>query len=72
MFFFSQENDLVFFNDIFCVMEALGHQHNIPEWRLFNDSSTVSLKAVLHHNGNKYPSGLLAHAVNMIESHENM
>jgi hypothetical protein len=53
-------------------MEALGHQHNTPEWRLFNDSSTVSLKAVLHHNENKYPSVPLAHAVNMKESHENM
>jgi hypothetical protein len=33
--FFSQENDLVFGNDICSVMEALGHQHNTPEWRLF-------------------------------------
>jgi hypothetical protein len=28
-------------------MEALGHQHNTPEWRLFIDSSKVSLKAVI-------------------------
>jgi hypothetical protein len=31
--FLSQENDLVFCNDICSVMEALGHQHNTPEWR---------------------------------------
>jgi hypothetical protein len=35
-------------------MEALEHQHNTPEWRLFIDSSKVNLKAVLLHNGNKY------------------
>jgi hypothetical protein len=67
--FFSQENDPVFCNDICSVMEALGHQHNTPEWRLFIDSSKVSLKAVLLYNGNKYPSVPLAHAVNMRESH---
>jgi hypothetical protein len=70
--FFSLENDPVFCNDICSVMEALGHQHSIPEWRLFIDSSKVSLKAVLLHNGNKYPSVPLAHAVNMKESYENM
>jgi hypothetical protein len=53
-------------------MEALGHQHNAPEWCLFTDSSKVSLKAVLPHNGNKYPSVPLAHTVNMHESYENM
>jgi hypothetical protein len=53
-------------------MEVLGHQHNTPEWRLFIDSSKVSLKDVLLHNGNKYPLMPLAHAVNMKESYENM
>jgi hypothetical protein len=71
MFFFSQENDLVFCNDTCSVMEALGHQHNTPEWRLTIDSSKVSLKAVLPHNGNKYPSVPLAHALNVKESYEN-
>jgi hypothetical protein len=39
---------------------------------LFIDSSKVSLKAVLLHNGNKFPSVPLAHAANMKESYENM
>jgi hypothetical protein len=52
-------------------MEALGHQHNTPEWSFFIDSSKVILKAVLLHNGYKYPSLLLAHIVNMKESREN-
>jgi hypothetical protein len=64
---FSQENDLVFCNDICSVMEALGYQHNTPEWHFFIDSSKVSLKAVLPHNRNKYQSVPLAHAVNMKE-----
>jgi hypothetical protein len=52
-------------------MEAYGDQHITPEWRLFIDSSKVSLQAVLLHNGNKYPSVPLAHVVNMKESYEN-
>jgi hypothetical protein len=52
-------------------MEALGHHHNTPEWRLFIDTSKVSLKAALLYNGNKYQSVPLAHAVNMKESYEN-
>jgi hypothetical protein len=53
-------------------MEVLGHQHNTPEWRLFIESSKVSLKAVLLHNGNKYQSVPLAHAFNIKESYDNM
>jgi len=37
---------------------------------LCTDSSKVSLKAVLLHNGNRYPSVPLAHAANMKESYE--
>jgi hypothetical protein len=70
--FVSQENYPVFCNGICSIMEALGHQHNTPEWRLFTDVSKVSLKAVLLHNGNKYPSVPLAHAVNVKESYESM
>lgn len=54
------------------VMERLGFQHNPDEWRLFIDSSKISLKAVLLHNGNKRPSIPLAHAVGMKETYESM
>jgi len=37
--FFSQENDLVFCNNVCSVIEALGHQHNPTEWCLCIDSS---------------------------------
>ena len=39
---------------------------------LFIDSSKVNLKAVLLHNGNKYPYLPLDHAVNMKETYENL
>jgi hypothetical protein len=52
-------------------MEALRHHYNTPEWLVFTDSSKVSLKAALLHDGNKYLSVPLAHAVNMKKSYEN-
>ncbi|UYV63640.1 hypothetical protein LAZ67_2005138 [Cordylochernes scorpioides] len=69
---FSQENDLVYCNDVVSLMEVLGHDHDTEEWRLFVDSSKISLKAVLLHNGNKFPSVPIAHASNMKETYENM
>ena len=45
---------------------------NPDQWHLFNDSSKVSLKMVLLHNGNRFPSVPLAHAANMKKSYENM
>jgi len=53
-------------------MEVLGHEFNPDQWRLFTDSSKVSLKVVLLQNGNKFSSVPLAHAANMKESYENM
>ncbi|UYV82275.1 hypothetical protein LAZ67_21001540 [Cordylochernes scorpioides] len=70
--FYSQENDLVYCNDVVSLMEALGHDHDTKEWRLFIDSSKISMKAVLLHNGNKFPSVPIAHASNMKETYENM
>jgi len=70
--FSKQENNLVFYIDICTVLEALGNQHYLSKWCLFVDSSKVSLKAVLLHNGNKFPSVPLAHSANMKESYENM
>jgi len=53
-------------------MEVLGHECNPDQWRLFIDSSKMSLKVVLLHNGNKFPSVPLAHAVDMKEIYESM
>jgi hypothetical protein len=48
-------------------MEILGHGYNPDQWQLFIDSSKVSLKVVLFHNGNRFPSVPLAHGTNMNE-----
>ena len=53
-------------------MGVLGHDSNPDQWRLFIDSSKVSLKVVLLHNRNKFPSVPLAHVANMKESHESL
>ena len=53
-------------------MEALGHEFNPDQWRLFTDSSKVSLKVVVLHNGKRYPSVRLDHAANMKESYKTM
>ena len=60
------------FNDVYSVMEFLGHKHNPDQWRLFIDSSKKSLKVVLLHNGNRFPSVRLAYATNVKESYESM
>ena len=70
--FYSEENDLVYCNNICGVMDVLDHEHKTTEWRLFIDSSKTSLKAVLLHNGNKFPSVPLAYATNMKETYENL
>ena len=70
--FFSQEVGVVFCNDVCSVTEVLGHEFIPDQWRLFTDSSKVSLKVVLLHNRNKVPSVPLVHAANTKESYESM
>jgi len=70
--FLSQKDGFMFCNDVCSVMEVLGHEYNPDQWRLFVDSSKVSLKVVLLHNRNKFPSVPLPHAANMKESYESM
>jgi len=51
-------------------MQELQLEHTSGQWTLFIDSSKVSFKAVLLHNGNKFPSILQAHAFNVKEMYE--
>ena len=53
-------------------MYALGIKHDPQEGRLFIDSSKMSLKVVLLHNGNQHPSIPIRHAVHMKETYENL
>jgi hypothetical protein len=70
--YYSMDDDLVHWNNIQELMEELQFEHTSGQWRLFIDSSKASLKAVLLHNGNKFPSIWLAHAVHMTETYENL
>jgi len=70
--FFSQEDGVVFCNDVCSVVKVLGHEYKPDQWHLFIDSSKVSLKVVLLHNGNRFPSISLAHAANTKEIYESM
>ena len=70
--FFSQEDGVLFCSDDCSVIEVLGHEYNPDQWRLFIDSSNVSLNVVLLHKGNRFPSTPLAHAANMKEVYDSM
>jgi len=70
--FFSQEDGVVFCNDVCSVMEVLGHENNPNQWRLFIYSSKMTLKVVLLHNGNRFPSVPLVLAAKMKERYESM
>lgn len=70
--YFLQEKDLIFCTDVSSVMSKLNYPYNPMDWRLFIDSSKVSLKAVLLHNGNQFSSVPIAYATEMKETHESM
>ena len=70
--FFDMENKLCYCTNIPGLFTSLGLPHNPSDWRLFIDSSKQSLKGVLLHNGNKYPSIPIAHSVHLKESYDNM
>ena len=54
------------------LFSAVGIDHDPTQWWLFIDSSTKSLKAVLLHNSNIYPSIPLAYLLQMKENYENV
>jgi predicted esterase len=70
--YFRKEDDLLFCYDVDVLMIAFGIKHNLQDWRLFIDSSKLSLKVVLLHNGNQHPSIPVGHAVHMKETQENL
>lgn len=69
--FFSQEDNLVYCQDVKGLLEKMGLCDYSPnEWRLFIDSSKRSLKCVLLHNGNKYGSIPIGHSTKMKEAYD--
>lgn len=70
--YFAQEGSITYCKDSAGLFQEFGVIYDPNDWRLFIDSSKLSLKAVLLHKGNKLHSIPLAHAVNMKESYESM
>ena len=70
--FFTMQNAICFSNNVSGLFYSIGIPCISSEWRLFIDSSSKSLKAVLLHNGNKYSSLRLAHSVHLKETYENV
>lgn len=51
-------------------MRKFGIEHIPNEWRLFTDASSSSLKGVLLHNGNRFPSIPIVHSVYLKENYK--
>ena len=66
------ETSLVTCTDIDGLMQTLNINHNHLDWRLYIDSSKLSLKAVPLHNGNTLPSIPVGLSVHDKEPYENM
>ena len=61
--FFDMENKSCYCTNISGLFTSFGLPYNPSDWHLFIDSSKRSLKGVLLHNGNEYPSIPTAHSV---------
>ena len=71
MFYFCQEEDLVYCRDVAGLLAKLGApQYDPRDWRLFIDSCKRSLKCVLLHNGNQFASIPLAYSTTLEEKYE--
>lgn len=70
--FFDEDNTLCFCKDVNGLFEALSCMYKPEEWRLFIDSSILSLKGVLLHNTNMYPSIPIAYATQTKETYSVM
>lgn len=70
--FFITEDQLCYCNDVTGLFRDIGIPLYPSEWRLFIDSSSKSLKAVLLYNGNQFPSIPLAHSAYLKEEYHNV
>lgn len=71
--YFFSENGLVYCNNIEGLIgEFKSISYKAEDWRLFIDSSTRSLKAVLLHNGNIYAPLPVAHSTTLEENYKDL
>jgi len=70
--YYLKKDNVCYCHDTTGLFKEFGEIYDPTEWRLFIDSSKLSLKAVLLHQGNDKPSISVAHIVNTKESYESM
>ena len=70
--YYAIDDDICYCKDVNSLMTELGYKHHLAEWRLFIDSSKLSLKAVLLHNGNSKPSIPVGHSTKRKETCDTM
>ncbi|KAJ4444578.1 hypothetical protein ANN_06373 [Periplaneta americana] len=71
-FFTQQKLDDLIRDNVNALFQYIQIPHKSDQWRLFIDSSSSSLKVVLLHNGNKFPSIPVAHSAQLKETYENV
>ena len=70
--FFTLQDRLCYCHDVTGLFNAIWISCNPQDWRLFIDSSSRSLKAVLLHNGNQLPSLPVAHSAHLKEEYNSV
>ena len=68
----NHTTEIVYCNDSHRLFERIGLIYAPEDWRMFIDSSKKSLKVVLLHNGNKFPSVPIAYSRNTKETYEKL
>lgn len=68
----DDETGITYATDIAQLFETIGNSYDPDEWRLFIDGSVKSLKGVLLHNGNAYPSVPIVYGTDLKENYDNM
>ena len=66
------KGDLCYCNNIYGLFSAFNIDYDVSERRLFIDASKYSIKAVLLHNGNRYPSIPIVHSMTLKKTYENL
>ena len=69
---FSTDDKLCYCCDVSALFQSIGMIHDQTNWRLFIDSSKESIKAVLLHNSNRYPSVPVAYSTTFKETYYNL
>lgn len=71
-FLLNDQTGITYAADIEQLFETIGHPYIPDEWRLFIDDSVKSLKGVLLHIGNKYPSVPVIYGIDVAENYNNI